>query len=162
MKKLLLAMALLVAISTSVKGQEIFKEVNSILGKMETLKFDKSKPLQDRKIATFKYDAIYYLLYEGSKHDTFTEYDLGVQTSAMLDFVTIFVEQLSKETKKSKREVVLALFKKLSLENSLFQDQDKELVWGYVDNNDFLTQFSLDTDWTKALEAAQKIYKPAQ
>ena len=136
-------------------AQEIYNEVVNIMNKAKTVKFDKQKSLQERKIATFKYDAIYYLLLKGSQSDTFTERELGEQVSAMLDFLTLYVSRLSAETKKSRREVIIAQFKKYTIENALFHDMDKEVVYGYVDNENFITQFSLDTNWINALAAAQ-------
>ena len=127
--------------------------------KNKTAKFDTKKSLQERKLATFKYDAIYYLIMKAAEADSFTERQLGEQVSAMIDYVNLFIGKLSQETKKSRREVVVALFKKYTLENALFHDMDKEVVYGYVDNENFLTQFSLDTNWVKALEEVQKVYK---
>lgn len=159
MKKIIISSLMLLAFTLSASAQEIFNEVNAIMEKQKTIKFDKKYSMQERKIATFKYDAIYYLIYKGAETEGYTEQQLGEQVSAMIDFVDLFLLQLGKESKKSKREVVLALFKKLSVENALFKDLDKELVWGYVDNSNFLTQFSLDTNWVEALAQAQKIYK---
>lgn len=159
MKRIITIAIMLLTLAASAPAQEIFNEVNAIMKKMESVKYDKSRSLAERKIATFKYDAIYYLIYKGAETEGYNEQQLGEQVSAMIDFVDLYLLQLGKESKKSKREVVLALFKKLSLENSLFQDMDKDLVWGYVDNSNFLTQFSLDTNWQEALTQAQKIYK---
>lgn len=159
MKRIITIAIMLLTLAASAPAQEIFNEVNAIMKKMENIKYNKSRSLSERKIATFKYDAIYYLIYKGAETEGYNEQQLGEQVSAMIDFVDLYLLQLGKESKKSKREVVLALFKKLSLENSLFQDMDKDLVWGYVDNSNFLTQFSLDTNWQEALAQAQKIYK---
>ena len=52
--------------------------------------------------------------------------------------------------------MVKAKFRAASINNSLFNDVDKEVVYSYVDNDKFITNFSLDTDWVKALEAAKQ------
>ena len=44
-----------------------------------------------------------------------------------------------------------AVFQAASLENSKFFDTDKELVEAYIITPGFITTFSLDTDWEKAL-----------
>ena len=49
----------------------------------------------------------------------------------------------------------MATFKAASLKNSLFDDPDKELVNAYVDNPQYITPFSIDTDWEKALKAVK-------
>jgi hypothetical protein len=38
-----------------------------------------------------------------------------------------------------------------SVNNSLFHDMDKDLAEAYLNNTKFVTPFSLDTDWEKAL-----------
>jgi len=52
--------------------------------------------------------------------------------------------------------MVKAKFRTASINNSLFNDVDKEVVYSYVDNDKFITNFSLDTDWVKALEAVKQ------
>ncbi len=118
----------------------------------EEVKNDESKNIEDRKIATFKWDAIYYLLYAG--HDL-TEKELGEQVAAMVDFITLYADNLSKAKNKSAQQLVIATFRNASIENSLFNDTDKEIVYAYVDNDSFITNFSLDTDWVSALAAVQ-------
>ena len=39
-----------------------------------------------------------------------------------------------------------------SLKNSKFNDMEKEITYAYVDKPNYITPFSLDTDWLKALE----------
>lgn len=159
MKKFILLIITALCLTQTISAQEIFQEVTAIMEKNKAAKFDTKKSLQERKLATFKYDAIYYLIMKAAEADSFTERQLGEQVSAMIDYVNLFIGKLSQETKKSRREVVVALFKKYTLENALFHDMDKEVVYGYVDNENFLTQFSLDTNWVKALEEVQKVYK---
>ena len=33
---------------------------------------------------------------------------------------------------------------------------EKEITYGYVDNSNYITNFSLDTDWVKALAEVKK------
>ena len=40
----------------------------------------------------------------------------------------------------------------IELSNPLFNDTDLEVVQSYVNNDTYLTRFSLDTNWVKALE----------
>ena len=57
---------------------------------------------------------------------------------------------------KKDKELLKAKFRTASINNSLFNDVDKEVVYSYVDNDNFITQFSLDTNWVKALEEVKK------
>ena len=91
MKKLLMIFAILFA-ATSVSAQEIYKEVKRIQKQAETFANDTTKNLDERKIACFKYDAIYYLVDRASQEDRFTEYELGQQTDALIEFVNLYVK----------------------------------------------------------------------
>jgi hypothetical protein len=156
MKKILLTLILACTFAVGTQAQEIYKEVKSLQSKVEAIVNDETKDLETRKVACFKYDAIYYLIDKASKDDTFTEYDLGTQTNAMIDFVNLYVKRLSMEKKTSGKEVVKAKFRAATINNSLFNDVDKEVVYGYVDNDKYITQFSLDTDWVKALNEVKQ------
>lgn len=117
---------------------------------------DTTKSLDVRKIACFKNDALYYIIDRASKTEGFTELKLGVEANAMIDFVNLYVKRLSDAKKKKDKEAILMRFKDASLAHPLFDDPETELVRGYVNNDNFLTQFSIDTDWVKALEQVKQ------
>ena len=85
-----------------------------------------------------------------------TAYELGNLTSAMIDFVNLYIKRLSMEKKKNQRDIIMSRFKKVTIENALFNDMDKDIIYAYVDNDNFITQFSLDTNWVKALEEVRR------
>lgn len=143
------AMVLLGA--TSVSAQEIFKEVTRIQKRFEAVKYDKTKKLDERRVASFQWDAIEYMLYRSKENESFTERQLGEQTEALMDFVKLYFRRLAESGKGKNKDVVVAKFRNASLNNSLFQDMDKDLVLAYVNNAAYATPFSLDTDWVKAL-----------
>ena len=58
--------------------------------------------------------------------------------------------------KKNQRDIIMSRFKKVTIENALFNDMDKDIIYAYVDNDKYITQFSLDTNWVKALEEVRK------
>lgn len=60
------------------------------------------------------------------------------------------------EKKKNQRDIIMSRFKKATIENALFNDMDKDIIYAYVDNDNFITQFSLDTNWVKALEEVRR------
>lgn len=156
MKKLILMMALLCITTINVSAQDIFNEVKRIQKDAESVAADTTKDLEVRKIACFKYDAIFYLIDKASQEETFTEYELGVQTNAMIDFVNLYVKRLSKAVKQKDKDLIKAKFRTATVNNSLFNDVDKEVIYSYIDNEKFITQFSLDTDWPKALDEVLK------
>lgn len=153
MKKIItMFISLLCLMASSAQAQDIFNEVKRIEKEAKSFANDTTKNLEARKIATFKYDAIYYLIDKGSQEPMFTEYDLGTQTNAMIEFVNLFVKRLSMISKSKDKDILKAKFRTATINNSLFNDVDKEVIYSYVDNEKFITQFSLDTDWVKALE----------
>lgn len=155
MKKLLLSFILICAVASSVPAQDIYNEVKHILQEVEKIKYDTSKNIEDRKIAAFKWDAIYYMIMKAAADDKFTEVELGKQTNAMIDFVNSFTKRYAQASRKSDREALTAAFKKASLSYPLFNDNEKDIVNAYVDNPKFITQFSIDCNWVRALEAVK-------
>ena len=152
MKKVILLLMLLTTIVASASAQEIYKEVKRIMQHEEAIKNNAAKSIEERKVATFKWDAIYYMIMKSADDKTFTPYKLGEQTSAMIDFVNLYVKRLSEEKKKSQKDVIMGRYKNVTTHNALFNDMDKDIIYAYVDNEKFITQFSLDTDWVKALK----------
>lgn len=151
---MLLSAALCIC-AASAFSQEIYNEVQKLMQNAERTMNDTSLDIEVRKVACFKNDALYYLIQKAGKDDTFTEYELGIQANAMIEFVNLFVKRMGSETKKKDKDILLARFKNASVSNSLFFDMEKEIVYGYVDNEKYITQFSLDTDWVKALESVR-------
>lgn len=155
MKKLFIILALVCISVLSTSAQEIYDEVRRIEKEAKAFANDTKNNLEARKIATFKYDAIYYLIDKASQEPLFSEYELGVQTNAMIEFVNLFVSKLSTLKKNKDKDMLKAVFRTATINNSLFNDVDKEVIYSYVDNENFITQFSLDTDWPKALAEVQ-------
>jgi hypothetical protein len=152
MKKTLIAFAMLCAFTINVQAQQIFNEVKNMQKGFEAVKYDKERPMEERKVASFKWDAIEYMLYKANDEASFTEQQLGEQTFAMTEFVNLYFKRLAESNSKSKKEIVVTRFKNASINNSLFNDMDKELVLGYYNSTKFATPFSLDTNWENALK----------
>lgn len=151
MKKLTLCLFMLFGMLISVSAQDIYNEVVRMQKDFKTIKEDKSKKLEERQVASFKWDAIEYMLYKGREDSTFTERQLGEQTYAMTEFVSLFFKRLGESNKSKNREIAYVRFQNASLNNSLFHDMDKDLVLAYINKGKYPTPFSLDTDWVKAL-----------
>lgn len=151
MKKSIIALAMLCSLSLSAQAQQIYDEVMRMQKSFQTVKLDESKDMAERKVASFKWDVIEYMLYKGKDDDTFTEQQLGEQTNAMIEYLTLYFKRLGEAKNKAKKDIVVTRFKNASINNSFFHDMDQELVLAYYNSSNFATPFSLDTDWTKAL-----------
>ena len=159
MKKVFLTIMLLAAMSLNMQAQEVFNEVVKIA---KANAEDQSKSLETRKVATFEMDALSYMamkvrdevLADTVNVDNLNENIkfLNEQSLAMFKFVTFFIQSSAKAKKTKDRELILMKFKKASLDNPYFNDTDKEITLAYFDRSDYATQFSLDTNWLKALE----------
>jgi len=151
MKKQLLILLFSALCHAPLPAQQIFNEVKTIQQSFLTIKQDRAKPMSERKVASFQYDAIEYMLYKGHEDSTFSERQLGNQTIAMTTFVKLYLKRLSEAKNKQKKALVISRFRMASVNNSLFHDMDKDLAEAYLNNTKFVTPFSLDTDWEKAL-----------
>ena len=164
MKKYVLTLAALLWMGvTATQAQDVFK---ILLEDSKTVAEDKTKDLETRKIATFKYDELSYMamqvrddvLRDSTDLETFnrTVRMLNEQSLAMHEFVQLYTEKLARAKKKADRDVIITVFRDASINNPLFNDMDKDLILSYYNNDNYLTQFSLDTDWVKALAAVKK------
>ncbi len=152
MRKIIMTLLLCCTFAFQGSAQEVFTEIKGLMDGYLKVKNDTTLNLEVRKIATFKWDAIYYMVYKCTDE---TESELGTQVSAMVDFVNLYLARLNKAKKASDKQLVRAQFKNATIEHAKFNDPDKDIIYAYVDNQDFLTQFSLDTDWVKALDAVK-------
>lgn len=162
MKKLILILLCCMTF-TQIQAQDVFRE---LLANAKSVAEDTSRDIETRKIATFKYDELSYMamkvrddVLRDTTNLTFfnqTVKMLNEQAFAMHEFVQLYVKQLAAAKKPETREVVMTLFRDASLMHPLFNDMDKELVLAYCQNDKYITQFSLDTDWIKALEVVRK------
>ena len=149
MKRILFILILLCEWGISLSAQEVYQEIMRLSKKVAE---DKSKDLETRKGATFKVDELKYMAMKTRElMSDSTVRVLDVQAYAMYDFVNLFLRRLGEAKKKSAKEAVIARFRAASINNSRFNDMDHDLVLSYYDNSNYLTRFSLDTDWVKAL-----------
>lgn len=163
MRKIMTTVIMMTMTIACSHAQEVFKEVLRMA--QEDLKNPKST-LEMKKIATFKIDELSYMSMKVREELLTDTTDianmneniklLNEQAVALYEFITIFTERMGKARKSKERELTNAKFKKISIENPLFNDMDKELVLSYFDNPNCITQFSLDTDWVKAVEEVKK------
>ena len=156
MKKYLLLLIMACFTVSVANAQDIYKEVVRLKTNAETLMNDTTKNMDVRKVACFKNDALYYLIDKAADAPDFYEMVLCNQAKAMIEFVNTLIKSLSQEKKKKDKNIILATYKNATTSNPLFNDPEKEVTYGYVDNEKYITQFSLDTDWVKALQTIKK------
>lgn len=149
MKRLILGAALLCMAIVNTSAQDVYQE---ILRMSTEVANNENKALELRKVATFKVDALNYMAQKSCEvMPDSSAYMLDYQAFAMYEFVNLFTSKLTKANKKKDRSNVINAFKEATLQNPRFNDTDLAFVNAYCGNNNFLTQFSLDTDWIKAL-----------
>lgn len=149
MKKLLLTLAIALCTQLTAGAQEVYKE---ILKLSEAVANDKQKDIEARKIATFKVDELNYMAMKTRElMPDSTLSVLNYQAYAMYEYVNLCVKKLAEAKKKKEKETMLEIFRTASIQNPRFHDMDLDLVESYYRRKDYITQFSLDTDWINAL-----------
>ena len=109
MKKLFTTMLLVSIFAVQAQSQEIYKEVKRLMQTFENISSDTKRDIQERKVAVFKADALYYLIDKAGMTDGFTEYQLGQQADAMIEFVNLYVKKLQ-SAGKNERKAIMARF----------------------------------------------------
>jgi len=159
MKKLFLIAAICCITSINCNAQEVYKE---ILRLSQQGAADKSKDLDTRRVYQFKVDELTYMLmkFREQMPDS-SMLVVDRQAYAMYDFVNAYIADLANASKKKDKQLVREVYKNATIHNPYFNDMDKDLVLSYYRRDDFLCQFSLDTNWIKAKAEAAKVMASA-
>ena len=153
MKKICIALLFDTISFTTADEQKVYHEILKLSEKVAN---DKSNDLQTRKVATFKVDELKYMamkMRELMPDSTVTLLDN--QAYAMYDFVNLYMKKLSEAKSKKDKALILDIFKSASIQNPWFNDMDLDLIEGYIRSEGYITSFSLDTNWMKAVEQAR-------
>lgn len=163
MKKFLSLFALLAFLVLPASAQDV---LNYVAQEAEKICNDTTLDIQQRKVAVFKYDECSYLKSKmapkmmsdsvsiDEKNRLIKE--ANEQVYNMVQYLTVYEKRL-KDCKKKNRELITATFKKATLDCPLFKDNDEDLVHAYSNRTDYPTPFSLDCDWSKALQLIRGI-----
>ncbi|MDD6553293.1 MAG: hypothetical protein PUF37_06880 [Prevotellaceae bacterium] len=163
MKKFLSLFALLAFLVLPASAQDV---LNYVAKEAEKICNDTTLDIQQRKVAVFKYDECSYLKSKmapkmmsdsvsiDEKNRLIKE--ANEQVYNMVQYLTVYEKRL-KDCKKKNRELITATFKKATLDCPLFKDNDEDLVHAYSNRTDYPTPFSLDCDWSKALQLIRGI-----
>ncbi len=157
MKKIIIITAFIFAAVLSVNAQEVYKEIQRMAREVVN---DKSKSLYERKIATFKLDELDYMAMKSKElMPDSSVYMLDVQAYNMYDFIDLLNYRLENAKKEKDKRRIIQIFTDASIHNPRFFDDDTELIHAYYNNPDFVTQFSLDTDWVKAVAEVKEVLR---
>ncbi len=160
--------ALMVLSVNTLQAQRVYKQIYDAAYKIA------SDPKEDptvRKVESFKVDAITYLNTKTLTQLTEESDKLTPQQVAslnnrldsmayyMYDYVNLFTKEYAKAKNEKQREKVMEFFRIASYNTPLYYDPDKELVLAYYNREDYLTRFSLDTDWIVANRIVRQMLK---
>ena len=139
-------------------AQDVYKEILRL--SRETAQ-DQTKDLQTRRSAMFKVNALEYMLAATDEFlpDSMMTDVVNNQAYALYDFVNTFLTVYNYCEKETDREETIAMFRRVSLANPRFPDTSSELTTAYLDAEGFITRFSLNTDWVRALADVKAILK---
>lgn len=151
--------------------QEQTRVFRQIYSKAYKTANDPKEDISVRKLAVFRVDAITYLQTKALEELTDSTRELSQEevnhinsqldsmAFFMHDYVNLFVKEYTRAATEKQKDRVIKMFSDASMENPLYKDPDEELVLSYYNRKDFLTRFSLDTDWVKAEEAVKEKLK---
>lgn len=159
MKKFLMILFVGLGLATSVNAQSLMQEVHE---KATAIVNNPSSSEEQVNINQFKITALNYIVTQVSKRDLKKDsYFFDCQAVNLQTFISEFMANLMKARQISteKKQQVIDCYRKATLDNTLFNDTEKEKVQTYVNEANSPTPFSLDTDWEKAYDQATKNVK---
>lgn len=164
-KIIALSFLLISALTANAQQERVSKQLYTSAYKIAT---DSKEDVNIRKAASFKVDAITYLNTRtlsavvdttkqlSSKEITRLNTQLDSMAYYMHEYVNLFTKEYARADKHRSKAQVLKIFRDASINHPLYNDSDKNLVLVYFNSEDYLTQFSLDTNWIVALAEARK------
>ena len=151
-----LAFLFVSALSANAQQERVSKQIYTSAYKVAT---DTKEDVNVRKAASFKVDAITYLNTRtlsaivdttsqlSNKEIAHLNAQLDSMAYYMHEYVNLFTKEYARAVKQRDKDRILKIFRDTSINHPLYNDPDKDLVLAYFNREDYLTQFSLDTDW---------------
>lgn len=172
MKKVILSLLMMLALAVSTEAQEARQRVfQQIHDKAYIIANDSKEAMSVRKLAIFRVDAVNYLstktlttLTDTTKHlsqEEITQLNDQLDSMAyfMYDYENLFNKEYTRARTEKQKQKIIKIFRDVSINNPLYNDPDRQLVLAYYNREDFLTQFSLDTNWVKAVSEVKEKLK---
>ena len=159
MKRRLILFMLLLTLSATMQAQQVYLEL-----RQKAQKNIENPQTTDmlRQFSQFKLDALDYMAMKMREQmpDSAASY-LDRQAFALHNFMNLYMQALldNRNQPAAFQVKIIKLFMDASYSNPLFNDPDKELVLSYYSEGKSLTRFSLDTDWQRAVLAANSQLK---
>ena len=161
MKKTLFTLLVLMASTTGIQAQALYK---TVFDKATAIVNDPKSSDEEIAINQFKVTALNYISTQVKKRGLEKDsYFYDSQAVNLTSFVTDFLANLEKarSINPAKRTEILQIYTDATRYNPLFKDTDKEKVNCYIDDKTTQTPFCLDTDWEKAYDQATTLAKQA-
>lgn len=152
MKKWILSAALFVSASC-IQAQEVF---NTLLEKASEVVNTNDINDYNTKINYFYFTALNYMKSQAKPQNTAQYKVLDEQALAMQAYVTDFIAWISQTKDEERRRKGVEVFVKTSADHPFFNDKDLETVSSFIDDSNYITPFSLDTDWVTAHKEVKK------
>lgn len=154
MKKIVFSLVLAFCTFTAVDAQSLYKKVYD---KAVSVVNDDKASDEEIQINQFMVTALNYITTQVQKRGLNKDsYFFDAQAVNLRSFVTDYLVNLetARGISSLKREQIIKCYKDASVKNVLFNDKDKEKVDAYMNDEQTLTPFSVDTDWEKAYDQA--------
>ena len=172
MRKIIMSLLLMLTLSAGASAQEVRQRVfQQIHDKEFAVANDSKAAMSVRKLAIFRVDAVNYLssktlsaLTDTTRHLTPEDVaELNNQLDSMAyfmyDYENLFNKEYSRARTDKQKQRIIKIFRDVSINNPLYNDPDRQFVLSYYNREDFLTQFSLDTNWIKAVAEVKERLK---
>jgi len=159
MKKILLLACFTALTVGQINAQSLFETVyKQAIAKVN----DANSSQETLDINQFEVTALNYITAQvktrALKKDSYFYDSQAVNLKSFIDDFLFYVNK-ARAVSAQKRKQVIECYRNASLQNPLFNDQNKEKVWCYVNDVQTYTPFSLDTDWEKAYDQATQQVK---
>lgn len=156
MKKILLSVIFAVAATLTTQAQDIYLEIK------QSAQDNVNNPATNELVkafSSFKIDALDYMAIKMKEviPDSSATF-LDKEALSLNIFLTKYTTALlaNSEQPANYQLKIIKAFMDASYSNPLFNDPDQELTLSYFNNGNSLTRFSLDTDWRRAVLAADE------
>jgi hypothetical protein len=159
MKRLFITLGLVFTLVSNAYSQEIYYEIRR--SAQENIDNPATNALV-KQFSLFKLEALNYMIIKMKEEipDSTAEF-LDKEALALNTFLTLYTNSLmeSKNEPAAHQVKVIKAYMDASFSNPLFNDPDKDMVLAYYKNGKSMTRFSLDTDWRRAVLAANEAMK---
>lgn len=157
-----MTLVLVLASTAAISAQEIYTEVRNMA--IASIDNPATNP-QVRQISQFKLDALNYMAIKMREEmpDSAADF-LDKEALSLHIFINNYTNALVANSQQpaAYQMKIIKAFMDASYSNPLFNDEDKDVVLAYFNDGKNMTRFSLDTDWRRAVLAAEEAMKQLQ